>query len=67
MSVGKNVYYWNVVLFTQRIQNLVIFKNATLVKANIATLPRGSALKEYMSEFSNFDWDALNNNPSVKS
>ena len=45
VSVGKDVYYQNVVLFTQRIQNLVIFKGATLVKNNIATSLRGSALE----------------------
>lgn len=36
--VGKDIYYRNVVLFTQRIQNLVTFKGATLVKVNIVTL-----------------------------
>ncbi len=45
MSVGKEVYYRNVVLFTQRIQNLVTFRGATLVKANIASWLCGSALE----------------------
>ena len=45
VSVGKDVYYRNVVLFTQRIQNLVTFKGTTLVKANIATSLYGSALE----------------------
>lgn len=67
MSVGKDVYYWNVVLFTQRIQNLVTFKGATLVKANIATSLRGSALEWYTLELSDFDRDALNNDPGMKS
>ena len=37
VSVGKDVYYMNVVLFVQRLQNLVTFKGVALVKANIAT------------------------------
>lgn len=35
--VGKDVYYRNVVLFVQRLQSLVTFRGAALVKANIAT------------------------------
>ena len=67
VSVGKNVYYRNVVLFVQRLQNLVTFKGVALVKANIATSFRGSALEWYTSELSNFDHDALNNDPGMKS
>ena len=37
VSVGKDVYYRNVVLFVQRLQNLVTFKEVALVKLNIAT------------------------------
>ena len=37
VSVEKDVYYRNVVLFVQHLQSLVIFKRADLVKANIAT------------------------------
>lgn len=65
--VGKDVYYRNVVLFTQRIQNLVTFKGAILVKNNITISLYGSALEWYTSKLSNFDWDALNNDPGVKS
>ncbi len=67
MSVGKDVYYRNVVFFVQRLQNLVTFRGATLVKANIATSLRGSALEWYTSELSDFDRNALNNDPGVKS
>ena len=65
--VDKDVYYRNVVLFVQRFQSLVTFKGAALVKANVATLLQGSALEWYTSELSNFDRDALNNDPGVKS
>lgn len=37
MSVGRDVYYKNVVLFVYRFQSLVIFKEAILMKANITT------------------------------
>lgn len=43
--VKKNIYYRNMVFFVQRIQNLVTFKGATLVKANILTLLKRSAFK----------------------
>ena len=43
--VGKDVYYINVVLFVQHLQSLIMFRGAALVKSNIATLLRGSALE----------------------
>ena len=67
VSVGKDVYYKNVVLFVQCLQSFVTFRGPALVKANIATSLRGSALEWYASELSDFDHDALNNNPGVKS
>ncbi len=50
VSVWKDVYYRNVVLFTQHIQNRVTFRGATLVKANISTSLRGSSTEWYISE-----------------
>ena len=67
VSVGKDVYYRNVVLFVQRLQSLVTFRGASLVKANIATSLRGSALEWYTSELSDFNCDMLNNDPGMKS
>ncbi len=43
--VGRDVYYRNVVLIVQRLQSLVTFCGAALVKANIATSLWGSALE----------------------
>lgn len=43
--IGKDIYYRNVVLFVQRIQNLVTFKGAALVKTNIPTSLREFTLK----------------------
>ncbi len=73
--VGKDVYYRNVILFVQRLQSLVTFRDAVLVtfrdavlvKANIATSFRDSALEWYIFKLSDFDRDALNNDPGVKS
>ncbi len=67
VSLGKDVYYNNVVLYVQRLQSLVTFKGAALVKANVVTSLRGSALEWYTSELSDFDRDALNKNLGVKS
>ncbi len=67
VSVGKDVYYRNIVLFVQRLQSLVTFRDAALMKANIVTSLRGSALEWYTSEFSDFDRNALNNDLGVKS
>lgn len=54
-------------LFIQRFQNLVIFREAALVKANIGTSLQDSALEWYTSELSDFDRNTLNNDPSMKS
>lgn len=67
VSIRKNLYYKNIVLFIQCLQSLVTFWGAALVKANIATLFRNSALKWFMSKLSNLDQDVLNNNSGVKS
>lgn len=45
VSIEKNVYYQNVVLFIQRLLSFVIFQKAVLIKANIATSLRSSALE----------------------
>lgn len=41
--VGKNVYNWNVILFTQRIQSLATFKGATLGKIIVPYLSMTSS------------------------
>ena len=64
--IGKDVYYRNLVLIVQRLQSLITFRDAVFVKANVATSFRDSALKWYTSKLSNFDRNALNNNPGVK-
>lgn len=43
--VGKDVYYKNIMLFVQCLQNLVIFRNAVLVKGIIAISLQSSALE----------------------
>lgn len=66
VSVRKDLYYRNVVLFVQRLQSLVTFKGAALVKVTVTTSLQGSALEWYTSELSDFDRDTLNNDPGVK-
>ena len=43
------------------------FRRAAFVKSNIATSLQDFALEWYTSGLSNFDCDALNNDPGVKS
>lgn len=65
VSLGKEVYYQNLVLFVQRIQSIVIFKGAALVKANIATSIRGSALEWYTSELDDRERETFNEDLGV--
>lgn len=65
--VGKDVYYRNVVLFVQYFQSLVTFQGTAFVNVNITTFLQSSALKWYIFELSDFDRDALNNDPGIKS
>lgn len=37
VSIGKDLYYSNIVFFMQCLQSFVIFRNIIFVKANIAT------------------------------
>ncbi len=51
----------------QQVQNLVTFKGAATVKANMAISFHGSALEWYTLKLSNFDHNVLNNDPRIKS
>lgn len=65
VSVGKDVYYQNVVLFIQRIQNRVTFKGVALVRINIPTSLRGSALEWYTSELDDQKRETLNKDAGI--
>ncbi len=67
VSVEKDVYYRNVVLFTQRIQNLVTFRSATLVKANVATSFWGSDVEWYTFELDDQERKGLHRDLCVDS
>lgn len=43
--VGKDVYYWSVILFTQCIKNFITFKESDLVKANLTASIYNTALE----------------------
>lgn len=66
VSIGKDIYNKNIVLFVQRLQTLVNFQSAAFVKTNIATSLLGSALEWYTSELRDFNHDTLNNDPGIK-
>ena len=53
ITLKKNVYYWNVILFVERIRNLANVKNFTIVRNNINTALRDSTLKWYTFELFN--------------
>lgn len=66
VSVGKDIYYRNVVFFVHGLQSLVTFKKVDLMKTIIIMLLWSSTLKWYISELSNFDRYILNNDPGMK-
>ena len=55
VTVGKDIYYRSVILFVERIKDLVSTKGATLVRANLNTALRGAALRWYTAELSNIE------------
>ena len=50
--VGKELYYRNIILFIERIKDLVIIKGYELMRANLNTYLRKIALVWYTSELS---------------
>ena len=55
VTVGKDVYYRLVILFIERIKDLASVKGAILVRSNINTCLRGTALTWYTAELSNLE------------
>ena len=55
ITVGKDVYYRSVILFIERIKDLVSVKDAILVRSNINTYLRGTALTQYTVELLNLE------------
>ena len=55
ITVGKDVYYRSVILFIERIKDLVSVKGTILVRSNINTCLRGAALTWYTAELSNLE------------
>lgn len=54
------------VLFVYCLQSFITFKRATLVKAKFIMSFQDLAFKWSTLKLSDFDYDALNNNPEVK-
>lgn len=55
VSVGKDIYYRNVILFVERIRDLASVKGAALIRSNINITLGGSALAWYTAELSNIE------------
>ena len=55
ITVGKDVYYRLVILFIERIKDLASVKGAILVRSNINTCLRGTALTWYIAELLNLE------------
>ena len=55
VTVGKDVYYRSVILFIERIKDLASVKGAILVRSNINTCLRGTALTWYTAELLNLE------------
>lgn len=53
VTVNKNVYFRNVILFIDKVRDLIVIKNSTTVRANINTALRDSALIWYIAELFN--------------
>ena len=55
VTVGKDLYYRSVILFVERIKDIVSTKGAALVRSNLNTTLRGAALRWYTAELSNLE------------
>ena len=55
VTVGKDVYYRSPILFVERIRDLATIKGASIVRSNLNTALRGSALAWYTAELSNLE------------
>ena len=62
MTINKELYYRSVILFIDRIADLVMVKPVALVKANINICLREAALSWYMLELNNAKKSGLRNN-----
>lgn len=55
VTVGKDVYYRSVLLFVERIKDVASVKGEAIVRTNLNTCFRGSALAWYTAELSNLE------------
>ena len=62
ITINKKLYYKSAILFTDRITNLTTIKPVTLIRANINTYLRKTALLWYISELNNAKRSDLRNN-----
>ena len=62
MTINKKLYYRSAILFINKIADLATIKPAVLIKANINTCLRKTALSWYILELNNAKRSDLRNN-----
>ncbi len=65
-TIGRDLYYRNVILFVQRIQDLIAFESIELVKENFMTLLHWVSFEWYTSEFDESNCDDLRKTPVIE-
>lgn len=63
VTVGKDLYFRSVILFIERIKDIAAVKGDALVRTNLNTSLRDTALKWYTAELSNLERIGLRNDP----
>ena len=66
VTVWRNVYYRNMILFVQRVRDPVAFKIVDAVKANLTTLFHGAFFEWYTLEVEESDRDDLKKTPGME-
>ena len=66
VTVERDIYYQNVILFVYCIRDLVAFKSVDLIKANPTTLLRSAFLERYTLELDESDYDNLRKTPGIE-
>ena len=62
VTAGKDLYYRDVILYCERIKDLTTIKGTAVIRTNLNTCLRGSALIWYISELSDILKSGLRSN-----
>lgn len=61
VTIGKDLYFKSVILFIERVRDLVIIKGNTLIRTNLNTYLRNATLRWYTVELLNLERTNLKN------